>query len=70
MLIKLCILLIFSNLMLRNKNHISMHNLHYLNDVNIEMEDCTLIGDKAYLNQEVQLDLCTTSNIVLEVPMR
>ncbi len=24
---KLCILLIFSNLMLRNKNHISMHTL-------------------------------------------
>ena len=48
----------------------SVHDLYYLNDVNIEMEDCTLIGDKAYLSKEVQLDLFTTSNIVLEVPMR
>lgn len=48
----------------------SVHDLHYLNDVNIEMENCTLIGDKAYLSKEVQLDLFTTSNIVLEVPMR
>ena len=48
----------------------SVQDLHYLNDVNIEMEDCTLIGDKAYLSKEVQLDLFTTSNIVLEVPMR
>ena len=48
----------------------SVHDLHYLNDVNIEMEDCTLIGDKAYLSKEVQIDLFTTSNIVLEVPMR
>jgi hypothetical protein len=48
----------------------SVHDLHYLSDVNVEMEDCTLIGDKAYLSKEVQLDLFTTSNIVLEVPMR
>lgn len=48
----------------------SVHDLHYLNDVTIEMENCTLIGDKAYLSKEVQLDLFTTSNIVLEVPMR
>ena len=48
----------------------SVHDLHYLNDVNIEMENCTLIGDKAYLSKEIQLDLFTTSNIVLEVPMR
>ena len=31
----------------------SVHDLHYLNDVNIEMEDCTLIGDKAYLSKEI-----------------
>lgn len=48
----------------------SVHDLHYLNDVNIEMSNCTLIGDKAYLSKEVQLDLFTSSNIVLEVPMR
>jgi len=48
----------------------SVHDLYYLNDVSIEMENCTLIGDKAYLSKEVQLDLFTTSNIVLEVPMR
>lgn len=34
------------------------------------MEDSMIIDDKAYLSKEVQLDLFTTSNIVLEIPMR
>lgn len=48
----------------------SVHDIHYLNDVGIEMGNITLIGDKAYLSKEIQLDLFATANIVLEVPMR
>lgn len=48
----------------------SVHDINYLNDIRFELSDCTLIGDKAYLNKEVQLDLFNTTNISLEVPMR
>jgi hypothetical protein len=48
----------------------SVHDIKYLNDIKFDLSDCTLIGDKAYLNKEVQLDLFTTTNISLEVPMR
>ena len=48
----------------------SVHDIRYLNDIKFELSDCTLIGDKAYLNKEIQLDLFTTTNISLEVPMR
>ena len=48
----------------------SVHDIKYLNDVKFELSNCILIGDKAYLNKEVQLDLFTTTNVSLEVPMR
>ena len=32
--------------------------------------NCVVIGDKGYLNKEVQLDLFTTANVKLEIPMR
>lgn len=48
----------------------SVHDIKYLNDIRFELSDCTIIGDKAYLNKAIQLDLFTTANIKLEVPMR
>ena len=48
----------------------SVHDIYYLNDVKLEMNDCTLIGDKAYLSKQMQVDLFTSANISLEVPMR
>lgn len=48
----------------------SVHDINYLNDVGIEMGNCTLIGDKAYLSKEIQIDLFANANIALEVPMR
>jgi hypothetical protein len=48
----------------------SVHDIRYLDDIRFELSDCTLIGDKAYLNKAVQLDLFSTANISLEVPMR
>lgn len=48
----------------------SVHDIKYLNDIKFDMSDCTLIGDKAYLNKEIQLNLFETTNVSLEVPIR
>ena len=48
----------------------SVHDIKYLDDIRFELSDCTLIGDKAYLNKAIQLDLFSSANISLEVPMR
>ena len=48
----------------------SVHDIRYLNNVKIEFSDCTIIGDKGYINKEVQLDLFTKINVKLEIPMR
>jgi hypothetical protein len=48
----------------------SVHDIRYLDDIRFELSNCTLIGDKAYLNKAVQLDLFSSANISLEVPMR
>lgn len=48
----------------------SVHDIHYLNDLKWEISDCTLLGDKGYINKEIQLDLFETARIQLEVPYR
>ena len=48
----------------------STHDIHFLNDVRCELENCVLIGDKGYLSQAWQHDLFATNNIDLQVPMR
>lgn len=48
----------------------SVHDIHYLKNIKQELSSCTVIGDKGYLSAEYQLDLFTSSNIRLEVPMR
>lgn len=48
----------------------SVHDLHYLKDVQWEYHDCMILGDKGYLNAEVQQNLFDTANITLEVPYR
>lgn len=48
----------------------SVHDIHYLKDIKQQIKDCTLLGDKGYLSSEYQLDLFTSQNIKLEVPMR
>ena len=35
-----------------------------------DLSSCVLIGDKGYLSADYQLDLLTSSQIKLEVPMR
>ncbi|WP_185205232.1 IS982 family transposase [Chryseobacterium sp. C3] len=48
----------------------SVHDIHYLKDIKQQVENCTILGDKGYLSAEYQLDLFTSYNIKLEVPMR
>lgn len=48
----------------------SVHDINYLHNVKCDFSNCVVIGDKGYLNKEVQLDLFTTVNVKLEVPMR
>lgn len=48
----------------------SVHDIHYLKDIKQQFKNCTLLGDKGYLSAECQLDLFTSHNIKLEVPMR
>lgn len=47
-----------------------VHDIHYLKDVKWEYHDCLMLGDKGYLNAEVQKNLFDAANISLEVPYR
>ena len=48
----------------------SVHDIHYLQDIKLQMSDCVLLGDKGYLSQTIQLDLFNEVNIKLETPKR
>ena len=48
----------------------AVHDIHYLQDVKIQMADCNLLGDKGYINAAIHLDLFETANIRLEISMR
>jgi len=49
----------------------SVHDIHYLNEVKHSgITNCTLIADKAYISEPIQLDLFTTRQIRLETPLR
>lgn len=48
----------------------SVHDIHYLRDIKLQLSDCELIDDKGYLSQTIQLDLFNEVNIQLETPKR
>ncbi len=48
----------------------SVHDIHYLKNVKIEMKNCTLLADKGYLKAEQQLDLFNSARVKIETPMR
>ena len=48
----------------------SVHDIRYLNDVEQDYYNCTIIGDRGYINAELQLNLFDTAHISLEVPYR
>lgn len=48
----------------------SVHDIQYLNDIQQQFSNCTIIADKGYLSTPWQLELFTENNIDLSVPMR
>jgi len=49
----------------------SVHDIHFLKEVKHSgLNDCTLIADKGYVSEPVQLDLFTSCSIHLEAPKR
>ena len=48
----------------------SVHDVNYLKDIQAQINNCTLIGDRGYLSAEIQLNLFETSKIKLSTPMR
>lgn len=48
----------------------SIHDIHFLQDIKHQMNNCTLIGDRGYLSTQVQIDLFNYANIKLDTPMR
>lgn len=48
----------------------SIHDIHYLKNIKSLYENCTILGDKGYLNIDYQRDLFSQNQIKLEVPMR
>ncbi len=48
----------------------SVHDVHYLKDVQEMFGNCIITGDKGYNGREQQIDLFETAAIQLEVPLR
>jgi hypothetical protein len=48
----------------------SVHDIHYLKDIQTQISDCVLLGDKGYLSASMQLNLFETAHIQLETPKR
>ncbi|WET51419.1 IS982 family transposase [Chryseobacterium indologenes] len=48
----------------------SIHDIHFLQDIKHQINNCTLIGDRGYLSIQVQTDLFNYANIKLDTPMR
>lgn len=48
----------------------SVHDIHYLQDIKDQLNDCVLLGDRGYISTEAQFNLFENQQIKLEVPMR
>lgn len=48
----------------------SVHDVHYLKDVQQLFSNCIITGDKGYIGREHQINLFETARIQLEVPLR
>lgn len=48
----------------------SVHDVHYLKDVQELFSHCIITGDKGYISKEQQVNLFETARIQLEVPLR
>ncbi|WP_417942209.1 IS982 family transposase [Flavobacterium sp. RS13.1] len=49
---------------------VSVHDIHSLKDIKLQLSDCVLLSHSSYLSQTIQLDLFNEVNIQLEKPKR
>lgn len=49
---------------------VSVHDVHYLKDVQQLFSNCIITGDKGYIGREHQINLFETARIELQVPLR
>ncbi len=48
----------------------SVHEVNYLKDIEQQLKECTIIGDRGYLSAEIQLNLFESCKIKRNTPMR
>ena len=48
----------------------NIHNINYPKDVKQEFCNVMILGDKAYISEDIQLNMFETANINLECPYR
>ena len=48
----------------------NVHDINYLKDIQNQLKDCVLLGNRGYLSAKIQLDFFQNHNIRLETPMR
>ena len=48
----------------------SVHDIHYLQEIQQQMKNCVVLGDMGYLSAQYQLNLFEKANIKLETPKR
>ena len=48
----------------------SVHDIHYLQDIKKKISNAFILGDKAYLSEEIQTDLFHSENITIQTPLR
>ncbi len=48
----------------------SVHDVNYIKDIQHQLSNCTLIGDRGYISAEIQFDLFETCKTNLDTPMR
>lgn len=48
----------------------NVHDINYLKDIQYQIKDCVLLGDRDYLSAQIQINLSENHNIKLETPMR
>jgi hypothetical protein len=48
----------------------NVHDVAYLQEVKFKVSDCVLLGDKGYIDSQVQLNLFDHANVKLETPLR
>jgi hypothetical protein len=48
----------------------NVHDVNYLKDIKYNLNECELIGDRACISADYQMDLFSNSQIKLSVPLR